>query len=633
MKKRIFSIVITGFLVLQAGMFSAPVFAASGEESATDVEKDPVTGTWNYTVNGIPDYSYNGFAKNENGWWYIEDGIVTFDQNSVIKDTTGAIGTKGLWWYVVDSKVQTTFNGLANYRNEYGWWYIRDGAVDFTHNGVDKNKNGWFYLTGGKAQLGYTGLANYKNENGWWYIKGGKVDFTHNGVDKNKNGWWYVTDGKVQFGFTGLANYKNENGWWYIKDGKVDFAHNGVDKNKNGWWYVTDGKVQFGYTGLANYKNENGWWYIKDGKVDFTHNGVDKNKNGWWYVTDGKVQFGYTGVANYKNENGWWYIKDGKVDFSYTGVASNENGTWYVQNGKVNFDYTGTVTYNGTVYNVKDGRIGMDVPKLKATTVDYDGVKVSWSAVSGASGYRVFRKTENGNWSAIGTTTSTSYVDKNSGSNGTIYYYTVRAYTGDLDTALKHTYDSAYWSSYDTAGVSGSAYEIMGTSSVTADQLVQSLKDAGYESAVRNTLTDCTLEELAQYYIEEGKAEGVRPEVAWCQSILETNWFTFVGCSVDPANHNYCGHGATDGGGTPEYYSSSRIGVRAQMQHLKGYASTDALNQTCVDGRFNYVTRGCAPFVEILGQQENPGGYGWATGADYGPHIVRLIRQTNLAGK
>ncbi len=464
-------------------------------EPVTDVVKDATTEEWVYTVDGIPDYSYNGFAENKNGWWYIEDGIVTFDTNSVIKDTTGAIEEGGVWWYVVGSK------------------------------------------------------------------------------------------------------------------------------------------VQFDFTGLANYKNENGWWYIKDGQVDFTHNGVDKNKNGWWYVTGGKVQFGFTGLANYKNANGWWYIKNGKVDFSYTGVAGNNNGTWYVENGRVNFDYTGTVTYNGTVYNVVGGKIGLTMPSLKAATVDYEGIKVSWSAVSGAGGYRVFRKTENGSWSAIGTTTSTSYVDKNSGSNGTIYYYTVRAYIGDLDTAKQHIYSADYWSGYDASGVSGCSYEIMGTSSVTAAQLIQSLKDTGYVSTVRKTLTDCTLEELAQYYIEEAKAEGVRAEVAWCQSILETNWFTFAGCAVDPSYHNYCGHGATDGGGTPEYYSSSRIGVRAQIQHLKAYASTDALNQTCVDGRFKYVTRGKAKFVEILGQQENPGGYGWATGADYGPHIVRLIRQTNLAGK
>ncbi len=240
-----------------------------GSEPANDQLQglNKVDGVWGYYVDGKLDASYNGFAENSNGQWYVEDGVVTFDRNDVLKDADGVFGTAGAWYYVVGSKVQDRFTGLANYKNSNGWWYIKNGKVDFSHNGVDKNANGW------------------------WYVTGGKVDFSANTVAKNSNGWWYILGGKVQFGFTGLADYSNSNGWWYIKNGKVDFTHNGVDKNKNGWWYVTGGKVQFGFTGLANYKNSNGWWYIKDGKVDFGAGGVYKNNNGWWYVNGGKVLF------------------------------------------------------------------------------------------------------------------------------------------------------------------------------------------------------------------------------------------------------------------------------------------------------------------------------------------------------
>ena len=41
-----------------------------------------------------------------------------------------------------------------------------------------------------------------------------------------------------------------------------------------------------------------------------------------------------------------------------------------------------------------------------------------------------------------------------------------------------------------------------------------------------------------------------------------------------------------------------------------------------VDPRFQYVTRGCATFVEYLGIQENPWGKGWATASNYGYSIV-----------
>ncbi len=281
--------------------------------------KDPGSGVWYYYKDGEVDTSYNGFATNSNGSWYVENGKVTFNKNSVIKDTAGVLGTKGTWYYVVGSKVRYDFTGLANYKNENGWWYIRNGVVDFTANGVYKNQNGWYYVNGGKVQFDYSGFG--KNSNGSWYIEGGKVRFNKNSVIKDTKGvlgtkgtWYYVVGSKVRYDFTGLANYKNENGWWYIRNGVVDFTANTVAKNKNGWWYVTGGKVQFDFTGLANYKNENGWWYIKNGKVDFTANTVAKNKNGWYYVVGGKVDFSYNGIA--QNSNGWWYIKGGKVDFS-----------------------------------------------------------------------------------------------------------------------------------------------------------------------------------------------------------------------------------------------------------------------------------------------------------------------------
>ena len=68
-----------------------------------------------------------------------------------------------------------------------------------------------------------------------------------------------------------------------------------------------------------------------------------------------------------------------------------------------------------------------------------------------------------------------------------------------------------------------------------------------------------------------------------------------------------------------------RTGIRAQVQHLKAYASEEDLVNECVDTRFTYVTRNCAPYVEWLGQKENPQGYGWATGENYGYDIVEMI--------
>jgi hypothetical protein len=58
---------------------------------------------------------------------------------------------------------------------------------------------------------------------------------------------------------------------------------------------------------------------------------------------------------------------------------------------------------------------------------------------------------------------------------------------------------------------------------------------------------------------------------------------------------------------------------------LKAYATEDALLQECVDDRYEYVTKGSAPYVQWLGQQENPDGQGWATAENYGYSIVEMI--------
>lgn len=51
------------------------------------------------------------------------------------------------------------------------------------------------------------------------------------------------------------------------------------------------------------------------------------------------------------------------------------------------------------------------------------------------------------------------------------------------------------------------------------------------------------------------------------------------------------------------------------------------------DPRFRYVTRGCAPYVEWLGQKENPRGKGWAAGGQYGEKILSILKDVTDEGK
>ena len=166
---------------------------------------------------------------------------------------------------------------------------------------------------------------------------------------------------------------------------------------------------------------------------------------------------------------------------------------------------------------------------------------------------------------------------------------------------------------------------IMGKAQVTAQQMALFCRSKNSTPQ----LTSCSLEQLAEMFIEEGEAEGVRGDVAFAQSLHETGYFKFGGI-VLPTQNNYAGIGALNGNATGQAASfpDPRTGVRAQIQHLKAYASTEALVNECVDPRFSLVVRGVAPYVEWLGAADNPQGRGWAVpGAGYGANVVKLLDQ------
>lgn len=166
---------------------------------------------------------------------------------------------------------------------------------------------------------------------------------------------------------------------------------------------------------------------------------------------------------------------------------------------------------------------------------------------------------------------------------------------------------------------------IMGKAQATAQQMALFCRSKNSTPQ----LTSCSLEQLAEIFIEEGEAEGVRGDVAFAQSLHETGYFKFGGI-VLPTQNNYAGIGALNGNATGQAASfpDPRTGVRAQIQHLKAYASTEALVNECVDPRFSLVARGVAPYVEWLGAADNPQGRGWAfPGAGYGANIVKLLGQ------
>lgn len=169
-------------------------------------------------------------------------------------------------------------------------------------------------------------------------------------------------------------------------------------------------------------------------------------------------------------------------------------------------------------------------------------------------------------------------------------------------------------------------HSIMGAPTTTAAQMANYFNAKASYPAFYGSSDAKTINDLCQIFYEESVNEGVDPAVAFCQTIVETGWLKFGG-QVNINQYNFAGLGALDTGEAGATFPDARTGVRAQVQHLKAYASSASLNSTLVDPRFHLVKRGSAPYVEWLGQQENPNGYGWATGENYGSKILNLMSQ------
>lgn len=176
-------------------------------------------------------------------------------------------------------------------------------------------------------------------------------------------------------------------------------------------------------------------------------------------------------------------------------------------------------------------------------------------------------------------------------------------------------------------------HEIMGKSQLTAEQMKQFLLSKNPIPSIGGM----DMLEFCQLYIEEGEAEGVRGDYAFAQSCYETGYFKF-GNSVLPQQNNYAGIGATNNSsiGKGAWFDSQRKGVRAQIQHLKAYASYDRLNQEYADPRFKYVTRGSAQYLEDLAGKWAVPGYpdkysnyeeAYKNGETYGQKILSIYNQ------
>lgn len=330
---------------------------------------------------------------------------------------------------------------------------------------------------------------------------------------------------------------------------------------------------------------------------------------------------------------GYQIFRSTKKNGTYEQVATVVGKVKYQDK---NLSYGKTYYYKVRAYKVKGkqtetgsfttAKKTWTLKKVTVTKAQATGQKVdlAWNEVAKAEGYSIYRsENKSGKFEKVGSVSSGSevtYTDKTV-ELGKTYYYKVAA---DYSITGKDNSIGGY-SDIMTVPVFDASHLIMGNSNVTVQQMLQ-YYNARYTfpAEVYSEKGAASADVFFTILKEEADAEGVKAEVLFAQVILETNGLRFGG-DVSASQCNFGGLGATGNGVAGETFSDVRTGLRAQTQHLKAYASTDPLNNPCVDTRFSYVTRGCAPYIEWLAIPKNPYGKGWAADADYGDKLLKII--------
>ncbi|WP_371298242.1 N-acetylmuramoyl-L-alanine amidase [Paraeggerthella sp.] len=371
-----------------------------------------------------------------------------------------------------------------------------------------------------------------------------------------------------------------------------------------------------------------GWQTIEGKRYFFNDScamqtGWSKLDGAWYYLAgSGAMQTGWL------KQGGAWYWLDPESGRMATGWAKDSSGTWYFFEGSGAMRAGGWMSSGGAWYHLAASG-AMQTGWLKQGGawywLDPESGRMATGWAEASDGKRYFFESSgamrSGGWFKDG---------------GAWYYLSASGamQTGWLDLGDKRYYlnESGVMATgavtidgktyrFDASGALLPSDSVMGPSSATVQQMVAyySAQGVAYPSYKYATRGAPTISDFCQVLLDQAKAENVRAEVLFAQAMLETGWLQFGG-DVDKDGRiqcNFGGIGATGNGVSGDSFPDVKTGLLAQAQHLKGYASTDPLNQPCVDPRFKYLTdkRGSAPTVDKLSGT-------WAADKTYGAKIM-----------
>ena len=163
--------------------------------------------------------------------------------------------------------------------------------------------------------------------------------------------------------------------------------------------------------------------------------------------------------------------------------------------------------------------------------------------------------------------------------------------------------------------------EILGAAEATQAQMAAFIRRRNPQPKLA-----CSVEEIVRLYYEEAGAEGVRADIALCQALKETGFFAYGG-DVLPAQNNYCGLGATGNKAKGAYFATPQEGVRAHIQHLMAYATTERPHAPLVDPRYDLVRLYRTDIYGKIKHWTELNGVWAVPGTSYGQDILLLCRE------
>ncbi len=131
----------------------------------------------------------------------------------------------------------------------------------------------------------------------------------------------------------------------------------------------------------------------------------------------------------------------GESNYTFLGKSQTTTYTDSTAESGVKYSYKiKAVAYDGSktaCSNVKSCTY-MASPTVSSIKNTSTGVKITWGTVTGAVKYTVYRKTSGGSYTKVKTTTSTSWTDTTA-TEGTTYYYKIKAYAASGEASAKGT--------------------------------------------------------------------------------------------------------------------------------------------------------------------------------------------------